>query len=236
MKKILFFILVVNLFAFEGAVVKSLGKVFSKDMIEIVGKKYGNKGVEALEKLSATYGKNAFKKLEEISAKYGPKGIELFNKFGNIAIKDNITFKMVSKYKDKAVYLLRKYPQSEKYFAKYGDLFMNVADNYGNKRVIKFLDEAAKRNEGKKVLEFIQKGGVKAVEFIERNWGKILVSGFVLLNSDKIIDSSTTVANHSVDIVKEMVINSDLLNLIGIGVFIYILSFAIPGFIRRMKR
>lgn len=236
MKKIILFMLVINLFAFEGAVIKSLTKVFSKDAVEIVSKKYGNKGLVALEKLSATYGKGAIKKLEEISAKYGNKGIELFNKFGKIAIKNDTTFKMVSKYQDKAVYLLRKYPQSETYFARYGDLFMKTADKYGNNRIVKYLDVASKRGEGKKVLEFIQKGGVKAVEFIERNWGKILVSGFVLLNSDEIIKAGESVANNTIDSTKEMIINSNLLNWIGAGVFLYILSLIIPGFIRRMKK
>jgi len=236
MKKLILFLLVINLFSFEGALIKTGTKVFGKSTIKVVTEKYGSKGVVALDKLSVTYGKSALNKLDDIYRKFGQKGITILNRFGEKALKNKTTFEMVSKYQDKAIYMLKNYPQSEKYFAKYGDLFMKQANKYGDGRIIKYLDVAQKKGQTKEVLEFIQKGGVKAINFIERNWGKILVAGFVFGNSDKLIQSGENIVNHSIDAGKEMVLDSSLLNWIGFGVFLYILSLIIPSFIRRIKK
>jgi len=73
MKKIAFIILLVvsQIFAFEGAIVKNLLKGFSRDTIKVTMQRYGNRGVEALEKLYVKYGKNGLNRLKSIKAKYG---------------------------------------------------------------------------------------------------------------------------------------------------------------------
>ena len=88
MKKLILLLLVVQLFGFEGAVVKGLSKFFSKTTIEVVASKYGSNGIRALERLAPKYGSRGVEKLEMISAKYGNRGIALLAKYGEIAVKN----------------------------------------------------------------------------------------------------------------------------------------------------
>ena len=204
MKKILLiFILISQIFAFEGAVVKTLSKFFSKEAVETVASKYGNNGLKALEKLSAKYGSKGMEKLEIINAKYGKEGLRLVSKYGDEVVKNRAIFNIVEKFGYKGYYLIRRFPKrSVEYYEKFGDKFVTLSNKFGPTRVINYLDEAKKYGADRKIIKFLDKFGKKANNFLEKHWGKLLVSGFVLLNADDIIKSTE---NITTNIGKELV-------------------------------
>jgi len=191
MKKILLFLIVsVYMFAFEGTLVKNLSKIFSKEAIEMTTKKYGDDGIRALDKLSIKYGNRSMSKLEAINAKYGQEGLKLVAKYGDEVVKNKKIFEIVSKFKDKGYYLVKKFPQkSVEYYNKFGDKFVNLANRFGPTRIIEYLDAAKKYNADGKIIKFLDKFGDRANKFLNEHWGKLLISGFVLLNADDIVKS-----------------------------------------------
>ena len=205
MKKILLvFILISQIFAFEGAVIRTLSKLFSREVIERVASKYGDEGLKALEKLYVEYGNKGIKRLEIINAKYGKEGLRLVSKYGDEVVKNRVTFDIVEKFGDKGYYLIMRFPKrSVEYYEKFGDKFVILSDKFGPTRVINYLDEAKNYGADRKIIEFLDKFGEKANKFLEKHWGKLLVSGFVLLNANDIIKSTknvtATVAKEVVD-------------------------------------
>ena len=214
MKKILLaFILVSQIFAFEGAVIRTLSKLFSREAVETVASKYGDNGLKALEKLSAKYGNRGMEKLEIINAKYGKEGLRLVSKYGDEVVKNRATFNIVEKFGDRGYYLIRRFPKrSIEYYEKFGDKFVTLSNKFGPTRVINYLDEAKKYGADRKIIKFLDKFGEKANKFLEKHWKKLLVSGFVLLNADDIIKSTenvtTTVAKEVVDKTGQTVTNT----------------------------
>jgi len=205
----------------------ALSRFFAKTKIEKLRSTFGERGLKALNKLSVKYGKDAVGRLRYIKENFGSKGVELFLKYGEDAIKNKTAFKMVSKYNSKGYYLIKQYPNSLVYYNKYGDNFVVLADRYGSQRVIRILNEASKHNQDRNIMNFIDKYGKKAIEFIERNWGKLWVSAFVLSNQDEIINSTQTIANHSIDRISQTttesiknVSNSNLGLMIGLSIIL----------------
>jgi len=232
MKKIVFILVLVSqIFAFEGAVVKTLLKVFSRDSIELIAKKYGNKGVEALEKLSAKYGKNGLQRLKEINAIYGKEGVNLVAKYGDIVVRNRETFNIAKQFGDKGFYIIKRFPyKSVEFYNKFGDKFVVLSDKFGTSRVIGYLDDAKQYNADGKIITFLDKFGEKANIFLDRHWGKLLASGFVLLNADDIIKSSENIAKDTInktgDVVTKSVSNvadSNFGILVGIAFMLFII-------------
>lgn len=191
MKKILLFLIgIAYVFAFEGTLIKNLSKVFSKEAVEMTAKRYGDDGIRALDKLSVKYGNKGISKLEAINAKYGQEGLKLVAKYGDEVVKNEKIFEIVSKFKDKGYYLIKKFPQkSVEYYEKFGDKFVKLANKFGPTRVVEYLDEAKKYNADGKIIRFLDNFGERANKFLNEHWGKLLASGFVLLNADDIIKS-----------------------------------------------
>ncbi len=196
MKKVLLIlVLVFEVFAFEGVVIKNLTKFFSKETIKMTIKKYGNDGIKALDKLSARYGVKGAEKLEIINARYGKEGIKLVSKYGDEVVRNNTVFNIVKKFGDKGYYLIKRFPQrSVEYYNKFGDKFVDLSNRFGPSRVIRYLDEAKQYNADDKIIRFLNKFGDKANEFLDRHWRKLLASGFILLNADDIIKSLENVS------------------------------------------
>jgi hypothetical protein len=245
MKKLILLLLVIQLFGFEGAMIKGLSKFFSKTTIEIVASKYGNNGLKALEKLVPKYGSRGVEKLEMISAKYGSKGIDIVAKYGEIAIKNRIAFEMVSKYGNRGVYLLRRFPvKATEYYKKFGDKFVDLTEKFGTTRIIKYLDEAKKYGADGKIVKFLEKFGDKANIFLEKHWGKLLISGFVLLNADDIIQSMKNVTKTGIKeggevIIKSVdsIVNSQFGLLAGLSLILFIIfKFGIDFFMKFRKK
>jgi hypothetical protein len=245
MKRLILLLLVVQLFGFEGAMVKGLSKFFSKTTIEVVENKYGTNGVKALEKLAPKYGSRGVEKLEMISAKYGSRGVEMVAKYGEIAVKNKTAFEIVSKYAHRGVYLLKQFPiKATEYYKKFGDKFVVLTEKFGTTRVVKYLDEAKKYNADGKIIRFLEKFGEKGDQFLAKHWGKLLVSGFVLLNADDIIQSMENVATTGLkeggEVVTKSVdtiINSQFGLLAGIALILFVIfKFGIDFFMRIRKR
>jgi hypothetical protein len=245
MKKLILFLLVVQLFGFEGAMVRGLSKFFSKTTIEAVASRYGSSGVKALEKLAPKYGSRGAEKLELISAKYGGRGVEMVARYGEIAVKNRTAFEMVSKYGNRGVYLLRQFPiKATEYYKKFGDKFVNLTEKFGTTRIVKYLDEAKKYGADGKIVKFLEKFGEKANQFLEKHWGKLLVSGFVLLNADDIIQSMENVAKTGVkeggEVISKSVdsiVNSQFGLLAGISLILFVIfKFGIDFFMRIRKK
>jgi len=207
MKKLILILLFsASLFAFEGAAVKILAKTFSRSTISSVAKQYGDDGLKALEKLSSRYGQEGLNMMKEYSAKYGKEGIAILSRYGEKALVNKTTFEMVKKYGDKGYYFVRQYPvRSVKYYEKYGDTFVKTANKIGDSRMIRYMDDAAKYGKEDKVLKFLDKYGEKGNAFLDKHWGKLLTSGFVLLNAESLVESARNITNHASDKVAETV-------------------------------
>ena len=232
MKKLIVLLLISSsLFAFEGAAVKVLAKYFSKETISIVSKQYGSTGLKALEKLSPKYGKNALGLVEKYGSKYGDDGLRLLTQYGEKAVANRVSFEIVKKFGDKGFYLVKQFPQrSAKYYDKYGDSFVNVSNKVGNSRMMGYLDDAAKYGKDDKVMKFLEKYGEKGNAFLNNHWGKLLTSGFVLLNADDLIGSMENVSKKTVDTAGNMVVksvegvaNSNVGIFIGIALLLFVL-------------
>jgi len=229
-KLILILVLSSCIFAFEGQIAKILIKTFTKTTISQVSKEYGVKGINALSILTKKYGKNSLNKLNEINKKFGQKGIDILIKYGELPLKNQTTFKIVNQYGNKGFYLLKRFPnRSIEYYNKFGSKFVKNADKYGDKRVIKYLDDAKKYNQDTKVINFLDKFGDKANIFLNNHWGKLLASGFVLLNADSLIASTENIAKSAIDKGANVVIdsisnisNSQVGLFIGIAILLFV--------------
>jgi len=230
--KLLIVAIILNSFLYAGIydkiTYKSL-KFFKPSVIQKIETQYGKDGVQALEKLTSKYGKNSLNMFNDINNKFGIDGIKILAKYGDDIVLNKNSINMITKYKDKGFYIAKQYPTSISYYEKYGDKFMMIADKYGNKRVIKYLDESKAFNQDSKVLKFLDKFGDKANIFLDRHWGKLLTSGFVLLNADSFIASSENIAKKAIDksgdVVTESVsniANSQLGLFIGIALLLFV--------------
>jgi len=201
MKKIILLVILSGtLFSFEGTAIKVIGKYFSTEVIEVVSKQYGKNGISVLEKLSSKYGKNALGIMEEYAVKYGDDGLKLLVKYGETALRNKTTFELVKRFGDKGFYLVKQFPKkSTAYFEKYGDVFVTTANRMGNSRTIGYMNEASKYGADGKVLHFLNKFGQKGSIFLEKHWGKLLVSSFMLLNADSLIDSVENISKRTID-------------------------------------
>jgi len=208
-----------------------LSKLFTKTTLANIQRTYGDDGIAALRHLAIRYKTGAINKLSKIKSLYGSRGVNLFAKYSDeIVVKNYNNFKFISKYDDKGYYLLKQYPRSMSYYNKYGNKFMIAVDKYGNKKVISYLNDSAKYNMDNKVMLLLDKYGEKAVRFFESNWGKLLATGFTLLNSDEIINA---IENTGIKTVKttgniitdsiDNIANSQLGLLIGIAFILFIL-------------
>ena len=246
MKKIVLILLMsTSLFAFEGAAAKALARFFSKETITLVSKQYGANGIRALERLSATHGKGALEVMKRYGAKYGDKGLKILAQYGEKAVANRASFEMVKRFGDKGFYLVRQFPQrATAYYEKYGDKFVTTANKVGNSRTITYLDAAAQHNADGKVLRFLEKFGEKGSLFLDRHWGKLLTSGFVLLNAESLIDSAKNVANHGLDKGGEMVeqsvkhvADSQLGWMIGLALLLFVFfKYGLEAIVRVWRR
>ena len=244
--RFLIFLLAVNLFAFEGTIVKGAIKLFSKESVEKISKKYGDDGIKALVKLkNSSY--NSLEKLQHIYAKYGKEGIKIVAKYGEKAVANKECFEIVRKFRDKGFYLITRFPRkSVEYYKKFGDRFVVLCERFGSSRVIGYLEGAKKYNADKKIIRFLERFGEKANEFLDRHWKKLLISGFVLLNADSLIKSSENVAKEAVDVAGKSVVYifskaiESLFNSTGIFIGIAFIVFVIlkfgADFILKLKK
>lgn len=209
MKFFIIAIFITNLFGgiYDNLAKNSL-KFIKPNVIESIGKKYGDDGVVALERLSVKYQDKSLQKFNSIADEYGANGIKIVAKYGDDIVVNKSSISLLSKYQDKGYYMLRQYPNSIKYYEKYGDDFMKISDNFGNQRVIKYLDDSSKYGQDGKVMELLSKFGDKANQFFQANWGKLLTAGFVLLNSDEIITSIENVGKEALAVTGETVSKS----------------------------
>lgn len=232
MKKIILGMMIMSctLFAFEGALLKVLAKTFTKSTLGAVSQQYGKSGLKALKVLSIKYGKNSLPKLNKLYVEYGKKGLEMVSKYGASALKNRDTFRLVDKYGDKGFYLIKKYPEkSVAYYNKFGNTFVASTEKYGTKRVVKYLDQSAKFNQDQKVMKFLDKFGEKGNIFLDKHWGKLLTSGFVLLSADSIITSTENIARKGLDKAGDVLVDgaatvadSQLGVFIGIAIVLFV--------------
>ncbi|MDK2080132.1 hypothetical protein [Aliarcobacter butzleri] len=204
-------------------------KYVKPNVIESIGKKYGDDGVKALENLTIKYGNKSLQRFNSISSEFGINGIKIVAKYGDDILLNKSSINLLSKYQDKGYYMLKQYPNSIKYYEKYSDDFMKASDNFGNQRVMKYLDDSSKYGQDGKVLNLLNRFGDKANKFFQENWGKLLTGGFVLLNSDEIISSienvgkeSVKVAGDTVSKIVNIISNSTLGLFIGLAFFLWI--------------
>lgn len=232
MKKLLL-VMIFTSFVFAGVwdkLAKNSLQYFKPSQIEIIGKQYGENGIKVLDNLSAKYGKNALNKFNNLSNEYGKQGIKIVSKYGDdIPINKN-SINMISKYGDKGYYLTKQYPTSINHFKNHGDNFIKATNKYGDKRVIKYLDDSAKHGKDDMVLKLLDKYGDKANNFFQQNWGKLTTIGFVTLNSNELIASIENIGKEGIKTVGETttqsvdnVANSNLGILIGIALIIFII-------------
>ncbi len=210
MKKVIvvFILLSGFVWAFEAAAMRSLLTLFSKDTIMLVSKTYGRSGLRALETLSVRHGKNGIKMLDDVYARYGSRGVEILSKYGEKAVESRNVYAMVSRYGDKGFYLARKYPGSAKLYEKFGDRFVSMTERFGAKRVMRYLAGSRKYGAQEKVMGFLEKFGEKGNRFLDRHWGKLLTSGFVLLNSESLIASTENIGREVVHTGGDMAVNT----------------------------
>ena len=95
---------------------------------------------------------------------------------------------------------------------------------------------------------FLEKYGEKGNAFLDKHWGKLLTSGFVLLNADDLIGSMENVSKKAVDtggnmVVKsvESVANSNVGIFMGVALLLFVLfkygvDFVLRVLNRRWKR
>mgnify|MGYP003426417844 FL=1 len=230
MKFFIIAMVITNLFGgiYDNLAKNSL-KFIKPNVIESIGKKYGDDGVIALERLSVKYQDKSLQKFNAISSEYGSNGIKIVAKYGDDIVVNKSSISLLSKYQDKGYYMLRQYPNSIKYYEKYGDDFIKISDNFGNQRVIKYLDDSSKYGQDGKVMELLSKFGDKANQFFQANWGKLLTGGFVLLNSDEIITSIENVGKEALAVTGETVSksvdsisNSNLGLIIGFALILFV--------------
>jgi hypothetical protein len=170
----------------------SAGSVMMKAGMKVVSREsmhtMDTAAIQALKVLEHRYGGKGLAKLREIENIYGKKGVQMISKYGDEAVVTNReVFSLVSRHGDKGYYLFMKYPASGKLYATLGESYIRAVDRYGAERVTRWLAEAQKHGKAKEVLSYLERFGTKAVAFYERNWGKLLVSGFVLLNADPLV-------------------------------------------------
>ena len=230
MKFFIIAIFITNLFGgiYDNLAKNSL-KFIKPNIIESIGKKYGDDGVVALERLSVKYQDKSLQKFNSIANEYGVNGIKVVAKYGDDVALNKNTIGMISKYEDKGFYMIKQYPSSSLYYEKFGDKFMINADKYGNQRVMKYLDDSSKFGQDGKVMELLSKFGDKANQFFQANWGKLLTGGFVLLNSDEIITSIENVGKEALAVTGETVSksvdsisNSNLGLIIGFALILFV--------------
>lgn len=209
MKILLILFFSANLFAgqFDNLVKQSI-KYIKPNVIESIGKKYGDDGVIALEKLSIKYQDKSLQRFNSIANEFGENGIKVVAKYGDDIIISKSSINLLSKYQDKGYYMLKQYPNSIKYFEKHGDDFMKNSDKYGQLRVVKYLDDSSKYGQDGRIMELLNKFGDNANQFFQENWGKLLIGGFVLLNSDEIISSIENVGKEALTVTGETVTKS----------------------------
>ena len=209
MKILLILFFSANLFAgqFDNLVKQSI-KYIKPNVIESIGKKYGDDGVIALEKLSIKYQDKSLQRFNSIANEFGENGIKVVAKYGDDIIISKSSINLLSKYQDKGYYMLKQYPNSIKYFEKHGDDFMKNSDKYGQLRVVKYLDDSSKYGQDGRIMELLNKFGDNANQFFQANWGKLLTGGFVLLNSDEIISSIENVGKEALTVTGETVTKS----------------------------
>lgn len=230
MKFFIIAIFITNLFGgiYDNLAKNSL-KFIKPNIIESIGKKYGDDGVVALERLSVKYQDKSLQKFNSIANEYGVNGIKVVAKYGDDFILNNNSINLLSKYQDKGYYMLKQYPNSMKYYERYGGDFMKASDKFGNQRIIKYLDDSSKYGQDGKVMELLNKFGDKANQFFQANWGKLLTGGFVLLNSDEIITSIENVGKEALAVTSETVSksvdsisNSNLGLIIGFALILFV--------------
>ena len=230
MKILLILFFSANLFAgqFDNLVKQSI-KYIKPNVIESIGKKYGDDGVIALEKLSIKYQDKSLQRFNSIASEFGENGIKVVAKYGDDIIISKSSINLLLKYQDKGYYMLKQYPNSIKYFEKYSDDFMKISDKYGQQRVVKYLDDSSKYGQDGRIMELLNKFGDNANQFFQENWGKLLIGGFVLLNSDEIISSienvgkeALTVTGETVSKSVENISNSNLGLLIGFALILIV--------------
>ena len=233
MKFFIIAIFITNLFGgiYDNLAKNSL-KFIKPNIIESIGKKYGDDGVVALERLSVKYQDKSLQKFNSIANEYGVNGIKVVAKYGDDVALNKNTIGMISKYEDKGFYMIKQYPSSSLYYEKFGDKFMINADKYGNQRVMKYLDDSSKFGQDGKVLDLLDKFGNKANMFFQENWGKLTTIGFVTLNSDEIINSIENFGKESIKTVGETtaksvdsIANSNLGLLLSIEGVIFLIQF-----------
>ncbi|MFY9100060.1 hypothetical protein OZY48_03265 [Aliarcobacter cryaerophilus] len=209
MKILLILFFSANLFAgqFDNLVKQSI-KYIKPNVIESIGKKYGDDGVIALEKLSIKYQDKSLQRFNSIANEFGENGIKVVAKYGDDIIISKSSINLLLKYQDKGYYMLKQYPNSIKYFEKHGDDFMKNSDKYGQLRVVKYLDDSSKYGQDGRIMELLNKFGDNANQFFQANWGKLLTGGFVLLNSDEIISSIENVGKEALTVTGETVTKS----------------------------
>lgn len=117
MKILLILFFSANLFAgqFDNLVKQSI-KYIKPNVIESIGKKYGDDGVIALEKLSIKYQDKSLQRFNSIASEFGENGIKVVAKYGDDIIISKSSINLLSKYQDKGYYMLKQYPNSIKYF------------------------------------------------------------------------------------------------------------------------
>ncbi len=234
MRTMIIFLFTFNLlFAGVGTVaVKALSKPIIQGVTQAA---YSTAGKRTLEILGAKYGRKALAKFNSIKKAYGDKGIDLLAHYGDEAVvSGKNAFALVSKHGDDGYYLLARYPSSRQLFGKFDSRYVDAARQFGDGRVTMWLTEAARRNKAEKVLSFLEKYGTKAAVFYEKNWGKLLATGFVILNADTLIASGTevgksvihegtqAVGNGIIGVTREL-LHSDLVYFLGMAILLYIL-------------
>jgi hypothetical protein len=145
------------------------------------------------------YGTAALEKAVTLKKLYGEEGLKLMLRYGDEGVlASREAFELVSRYGDRGYYLLRRFPSAPRHYRNYGSRYVEATERFGAERITRWLDEAAPAGVGEKVLNLVDRYGEKAIRFYERNWGKLLVTGFVGLNASQILQAGIDVGKSAV--------------------------------------
>ncbi len=216
---------------------ESLNAGISSQLIKSAAGFFEKEGVHTgatIAKVSVIYGDDTAKFLVGVQKQYGRQGIEILKHYGNKSVvASSNAFQLVRKYGDKGFYMLQRCPNAPVLFGKYGKNYIEMGEKYGVKRVSKWIEEAEVKGKGAAVLKYLEKFGSKAVVFYEKNWGKLLITGFAALNADNIIGAAKESVNYSLDTGKSIAVEGSmgLLKTVLDSPMGYVLMFAIMAYL-----
>jgi len=186
--------------------------------------------VEALRLLERKYGERAAEHMTKLRKVFGDDGLALMTRYGDESIlASRESYRLVAQYGNRGYYLLHRFPSAPQHFRRFGNSYVEATERFGAEKITRWLDEAAPAGRGESVLKWLDRFGEKGERFLERHWGKLLVTGFVALNADSLITATEQLGEsgiHETGVIASNVVNgllqSRFVDYAGIGLLLYL--------------